>query len=594
MSPSIRPRTLLAALWLPLWLAGCGGGSSSTGGAGPGGGGSTATIQVGLSVLSAQAKIIGLNPDGVFVPVTISASASNPYGVGGTYTTSGLGGVSWLPTDALSGQLRVDYKPPAMLRPGVYRDTIRVGFCNDSTCTSSNTAGQPVINVTYTVLDAGAGEKPSVTLAPGTVQVTGFVGDTLRPQAMVTATVTNPPAYAVAGSASATSNGLYSAAYSVPGGSAGQLDLLFKLPSELAAGTYDDTITVTACLDSGCANTVPVTPATIAAHYTITNTVGGALGYTIELAPPGAADVAWDATRNQLVLAVPPAGAGLPGSVTTYDPATSTQGPSLQANDAISVIALSDDGQYLYAGLKTTNVMQRFTLSPLAVDLAIPLGNDVLYPSNPQAPLCAWDIQVAPGQPHVAAIIQVDPQLSGPGGVRVFDDATGRPLVVGRDSHPSLVSIQWGADATQLFAGGETFTAMSVDSMGPVVTASGFQTGGARIHYANGLAYSEHGEVLDAPTGQLQYTFPLQGYWQSGAVDAAVGRIYFVTANNPQGYLQLEVFDLGSHAGIATVRLPGYAGFTSTTRTIRWGRDGLAIVSSLGQLVLLHGPLVAP
>ena len=50
--------------------------------------------------------------------VTMAASASNPYGVGGTYSTNGLGGVSWQPTDALSGQLRVDYKPPAMLRPG--------------------------------------------------------------------------------------------------------------------------------------------------------------------------------------------------------------------------------------------------------------------------------------------------------------------------------------------------------------------------------------------------------------------------------------------------------------------------------------------
>ena len=61
-----------------------------------------------------------------------------------------------------------------------------------------------------------------------------------------------------------------------------------------------------------------------------------------------------------------------------------------------NVLAMSDDGQFLYAGVNGS--VQRFTL-PALTDINYALGSDFLG-----HPHVALDIQVAPGAPHTTAV----------------------------------------------------------------------------------------------------------------------------------------------------------------------------------------------
>lgn len=596
-----QPLCSIASAARPLLLAiallasGCGGGGG--GGATGGGGGGAAPppeIEVSTTSLSTSAKVIGLRPDAARIQVTIASTANNPFGIGGTYTINGIGFVTIESQSSTGAVLRVDYQPPTGLTPGVHRDAIAIGFCVDAACQSTGTANRRTISVTYTVIAAGAGETPSVALSMHTVSVTGIVGDIVRPPTVtVNLAVSNPPAYSIDAKLNSTYNGLENVVYVVPGGSSGQIQLSFKLPEDLAPGVYTDTVAVTACLDMSCVNPVALDSSNIAVQYTITDTVVGPQGFTVKLVSMQATDVAWDAARNQLYLAAPANALSSDSTITTYDPNSGTTGLSVTTSGSPSTLAISDDSQFLYVGYSDVGDFKRYTLAPMALDIDVPLGSDSQWAGTP--PYVAYRMQVAPGQPHTIAVLRSNTQLSPTGrGITIFDDAVQRPSVIGADSTPNLESLQWGADAAHLYATAPAFAAMSVDANGPTAIATDINYGYSPIHFYNDMLYTDHGEVLDAATGQTVASFALAGYSTTATLDTVAGRMYFLTSNNPYGYLQLEVFDLNTRDSIALVQLPTYNGFGLPRHVIRWGGDGLAIVSDQNNLMLIHGPVVAP
>jgi hypothetical protein len=87
-------------------------------------------------------------------------------------------------------------------------------------------------------------------------------------------------------------------------------------------------------------------------------------------------------------------------------------------------LSISDDSQFLYAGIDGASSIQRFALPGLTTDISVPLGADPFF-----GPFFAEDLQVAPGAAHTIAVTLANAGVSPAeqGGIVVFDDAVQRP-----------------------------------------------------------------------------------------------------------------------------------------------------------------------
>jgi hypothetical protein len=126
--------------------------------------------------------------------------------------------------------------------------------------------------------DTGGGggtgaETGSFTVSPTsiTVQATTVDGAPTA-SATITVQVTQAPGgtanvYAVGDTTHA---GVDSIGVSSSAANTGLLQIQFKSPAALGAGTYTDTITLRMCFDTACNNPLTGGPATITTHYTVT------------------------------------------------------------------------------------------------------------------------------------------------------------------------------------------------------------------------------------------------------------------------------------------------------------------------------------
>jgi hypothetical protein len=129
----------------------------------------------------------------------------------------------------------------------------------------------------------------------------------------------------------------------------------------------------------------------------------------------------------------------------------------------------------------------------------------------------------------------------------------------------------------------------------------------------NGRAYANLGGVADptvipvAPLGVFQTVAPAGlfeadfNYGQVTEPDPSLGRSFFASlATSGTGVVAaaLEAFDQTSYTATGQVTLPALTGLSggpaSPIDFVRWGQDGLALLTSTGQIVLLRGPFVVP
>jgi hypothetical protein len=300
-------------------------------------------------------------------------------------------------------------------------------------------------------------------------------------------------------------------------------------------------------------------------------------------------DLVWDPYRQKLYLSVPGRAATYPNTVTVMDPYTGHVVGSQFAGSEPGQLALSDDGQFLYVGLGGASRVLRFAPPDLTPSLVIELGLDQVA-----GPRFAWDLQVAPAAPHTLAVSTfagsplIDHQVS------ILDDAVARSVSV----TGGFAYLQWGVDADTLYASpmytSPGFSVLSVDATGVALSRAydaAYLNGLGRIHFdaVTGLIYGDNGWVLDAATGLLVGSFPLQSYQLSSPViDASLGAAFRV---NGRGFVELLAFDLNQYVQLRSMVIPYLSGVTN--KMVRFGPDGLAFLVD-GMVVLVRGPVVLP
>jgi hypothetical protein len=301
-------------------------------------------------------------------------------------------------------------------------------------------------------------------------------------------------------------------------------------------------------------------------------------------------DIVYDAAHQVIYLSVSGASPTAGNSISVLNLASASIAGSTLVGSNPDVLAISDDDQYLYAGIDGAASVERFILPSLTPDIAIPLGQNAAF-----GPYYALDLQVAPGSPHTTAVTlgSSNAPQSAQGGVVIFDDAVARPTTVpGFSASGHLFdSIQWGVDGTALYASntettGFDFYTMSVNSSGATFDNDyplSFSNHGARIHFdrGNGLVYSDTGQTINPLTGN-----PLQQFFTDGPMvpDSTINRAFYVDFNGDvMAYNQATFSELSSFT-VPYIEFP--------LRMIRWGTNGIAFNTLDGSVYLIAGTFV--
>ena len=323
----------------------------------------------------------------------------------------------------------------------------------------------------------------------------------------------------------------------------------------------------------------------------------------IEVALHGVSDLAYDAVGQMLYASVR-AGAGNSGSVVVpINPANGALGTAIPVGIEPAKLAISDNGQYLYVGLIGESSIQRINLAAQAVDLTIALGNSANFQNSP---LHAEDIAVVPGSPQSIAVSLVNSCCSPRHEVVAIFDGVNRRANATQNFYGGNV-IEFSSSASTLYGynnetTGYDFYTMAVDASGVAVTNvhDSFNPAGALIEgfgvdmrFNSGRIYSTTGRVIDPVNRAILGTFVLPGGIAAAVAPdttSTAGRVYFLS--NVSGWT-IRAYSATSAQPPATIMsVPAASGTASSL--VRWGTNGLAFLTSAGQVFVIDSAALVP
>ena len=293
--------------------------------------------------------------------------------------------------------------------------------------------------------------------------------------------------------------------------------------------------------------------------------------------------------QTQKIHASVPSSAGSSGnSITEVDPVGGTVGQSVFIGSEPNKLALSSDGQVLYASLDGAAAVRRFDVPTHTSGQQFSLGNE----SFSGTPFLAADLAVAPGNSNLLAVSRSRPGVSPPGaGVAIFDNGVQRPTTAGGNDSNTLLAFS-ASDSTLYgavnFGGLQT---LSISSSGVTIASTTPFNVGGDIQFQNGIVYSSTGKVVNPSTNTLLGTFPGVG---SGpfVVDSTVGRAYYIIGNstNLDQTVTLRAFDINTFLPLGEMTISDVDG--TATSLVRWGPNGLAFRTNVNQLFLIQTSLI--
>lgn len=325
-----------------------------------------------------------------------------------------------------------------------------------------------------------------------------------------------------------------------------------------------------------------------------TGAVGGP-GFAAVIINQSAENLVFDSAHRAIYLTVPSDAESNPDSISVIDLPTASLVKSVPAGPNPHALAISDDDQFLYAGIDGASIVQRFNLPTLAKDVSYSLG------SNQSSPLLAFDLQVAPGASHTTAVTLGNPKGLPPGaGIVVFDDTTPRPIKAQATSNGSAFnSIQWGADINTLYAVDSENTAVNFFTFS--VNANGitedkdfegtFHFLNQSIHFDPGtkLVYADDGGAVTPSSGMPAGRLNTVGGGGVLVTDSHLNGAY--SAGFGGSAVIVSSSDLTRFTQVDQISIPVVG---TVIHLIRWGQNGLAFNTSNGQLVLLAGNFLDP
>lgn len=311
---------------------------------------------------------------------------------------------------------------------------------------------------------------------------------------------------------------------------------------------------------------------------------------------PRAVDLAWDAQRSQLYVAVAQDAAAHAGQIAIFDPQRLDTPSYVARPTPVHAIEVTDDGQFLY--VTGTDSFERLRLPTFASE-ALVSGVGGAWP--------AGFLRAAPGRPLTVAV-----------GPVIYDDITPRGVLSGGSMQPA-----WGESADRFYvfdSEGSGFWIDSADtSNGGITPLWHYDNIFSSVHpfpfhtgftQSGSLLYSDTGVVFDPEAGIVTGIFalgPLSGHgvvsvpysmafatpaWGPVAIDAARNRAYVAscvgyTNQDDCGLNFLQVFDTRTYAPLMISPLD----VTGRVRKlIRVNEVDLAAIAFDGRVIYMPNP----
>jgi len=347
----------------------------------------------------------------------------------------------------------------------------------------------------------------------------------------------------------------------------------------------------------------------------------------------GATDIAYDAGTHRLYASIGDDGSSHANSVAEIDPSTGSILGWIQTATGPNILALSDDGHYLYVALHRPHLslfdaIQRVDLwsgnPDFTVDLKEVYADFSL--ATDQIALGVGDIRVLPGQPRSLAIAAYE--TGAPIPVAIIDDDVRRPAIgppaqyLAAESPGLLLGDQRAYFVTAEGVGAGPAYPLNVDTRTDSITPAGnlliSSTGLVMNGAGNDLlaefaaaAYSQRGFVYRPDTGLAYYagntglaSFDLKTYMVAGLLEfgSLVGdgvplRLISVgpagLATNLDGLSRILIFPLSSIQPLEPVAVPSSSVASTGVRRFIVPSNSMA-VNSAGDHLYLSVPSIAP
>lgn len=321
--------------------------------------------------------------------------------------------------------------------------------------------------------------------------------------------------------------------------------------------------------------------------------------------------ILFDPYSQLLYATVPGTATNLTGnSVVTVNPVTGVVGTPVPVGSQPTAMAETGDGNYLYIALNGSNSLVQYDLLHQQLAPPVSLSGASSHIINNAA---VTALAVMPGSDTTLAV-----DFSGSDGILDISGSTGtfRPNFAG-SSFPTF------ADASHLytydnFSTGAEFYRYGIDANGATLidgtTLDGMGGFSGGFQLANGLVYGSGGGIANpstTPPSQIA-TLPSLDFYGSGINAPGVATVpdpslqkEFLMEENTAGTWAygLVRYDLTTYLPEAVLGMPTSAsGVDSNWTMLRWGQDGLALLSfdNFGVnppavvVMLLRGPFVAP
>lgn len=296
----------------------------------------------------------------------------------------------------------------------------------------------------------------------------------------------------------------------------------------------------------------------------------------------GPAALAADPTRPLIYAALPSTATAQPNTVVGLDVGSGSIVWSVPVAGSPNVLAISDDGQFLYVGKRHDPNIVRITLATHSPDLTIPLGSASYYASN---------IAVSPGN---ARTIAVGREINGAWpsnvGVTIYDDSIARPSSTPGHDYPT--SFVFGGSPALIYgynglSSSFEFYKITIDATGAANTAvrqNVLGTYGLGLAYASGKVYASDGSVIDPATQSVVGRLP--GFNVSiSLVPSSDGQVIYTV--NGSGYAIAA--DAKTYTALGSVSVADASGGASSI--VRWGRDGIAFIAN-GRVFMIRADFI--
>jgi hypothetical protein len=304
-------------------------------------------------------------------------------------------------------------------------------------------------------------------------------------------------------------------------------------------------------------------------------------------------DMVWDPVNEVIYLSVPSLASTNGNTIAVLNPTSGIIQSTQFAGSEPDVLSVSNNSQFLYAGIDGSSSVERFTLPSLSPDINYLLGAG----RYPFGPYFAQDLQVEPGLPHTTAVSRGPAGGYGALDMAIFDDATQRPTVANNGSYDSD---QWGSNE-KIYAINNVdtlfdFYVLTADSNGvsqthdyPNEIAEFYE----RIHYDSGTSYvyADDGYVINPANGQHVGQFQASGYM---VPDSTLNTAFFFGQTPSQAgstNFTIESFNLTTFAPISEITIANVQGYP--LQFIRWGASGLAFNDDAGFVYIINSSFVS-